>query len=155
MAVRTKGGLSKWVRATLGSRQGDPLSPLMFLALLEKIMEKMECDDVGGIDVQGRRIKDLRFADDIDLLTETEDLQKLTTELYESGKSYGLTINKEKTKVMVMGKDARADIRIAGQNIEVVDQFVYLGSLITRDNNCSLEVKRRICIAAGTCENTA
>jgi hypothetical protein len=47
-------------------------------------MEKMECDDVGGINVQGRRIKDLRFADDIDLLTETkEDLQKLTTKLYE------------------------------------------------------------------------
>ena len=93
MAARTKGGLSKWVRATLGSRQGDPLSPLMFLALLEKIMEKMECDDVGGTDVQGRRIKDLRFADDIDLLIATEeDLQKLTTELYESGKSYGLTI---------------------------------------------------------------
>ena len=111
-------------------------------------MEKMECDDVGGIDVQGRRIKDLRFADDIDLPTDP-DLQKLTTELYESGKSYGLTINKEKTKVMVMGKDARADIRIAGQNIEVVDQFVYLGSLITRDNNCSLEIKRRIGIAAG------
>jgi hypothetical protein len=40
-------------------------------------MKKMECDDVGGISVQGRRIKDLRFADDIDLLTEAEeDLQK-------------------------------------------------------------------------------
>ncbi len=122
----------------------------MFLALLEKIMEKMECNDVRGIDVQGRRIKDLRFADDIDLLTETEeDLQKLATELYESGKSYGLMINKEKTKVMVMGKDTRADIRIAGENIELVDQFVYLGSLITRDNNCSLEISRRIGIASG------
>ena len=59
-------------------------------------MEKIECND-GGIDVQGRSIKDIRFADDISLLTETEeDLQKLTTELYESGKSYGLMINKEK-----------------------------------------------------------
>ena len=49
-------------------------------------MEKIECND-GGIDVQGRNIKDLRFADDISLLTETgEDLQKLTTELYESGR---------------------------------------------------------------------
>ncbi len=65
---------------TIGSRQGDPLSPLMFLALLEKMMEKMECDEVGGIEVQGRTIKDLRFADDIDLLAETEeDLQRLTT----------------------------------------------------------------------------
>jgi hypothetical protein len=113
-------------------------------------MEKMECDDVGGINVQGRRIKDLRFADDIDLLTETEeDLQKLTTKLYENKKSYGIMINKEKTKVMAMGKDARADVTIAGQNIELVDKFIYLGSLITRDNNCSLEIKRRIGIAAG------
>ena len=151
MAVRTKEGLSRWIRATIGSRQGDPLSPLMFLTILEKMMEKMECNDTGGIEIQGRKIKDLRFADDIDLLAENEeDLQKLTTELHESGKSYGLMINKGKTKVMVMGKDTRADIRIDGENIEQVDQFVYLGSLITKDNNCSLEIKRRIGIAAGT-----
>ncbi len=150
MAVRTKGGLSRWVRATIGSRQGDSLSPLMFLVLLEKIMEKIECDEVGGLNVQGRIINDLRFAANTDLPAETEeDLQKLTTELYESGKSYRLMINKEKTKVMVMGKDNKADIRIDAQNIELVDQFVYLGSLITRDNNCTQEIKRRIGIATG------
>ncbi len=45
-------------------------------------MEKIECDEVGGLTVQGRIIKDLRSADDIDLLAETEeDLQKLFTEL--------------------------------------------------------------------------
>jgi hypothetical protein len=43
-----------------------------------------------------------------------------------------------------MRKDAPADATIAGQNIELVNKFIYLGSLITRDNNCSLEVKKEL-----------
>jgi hypothetical protein len=50
---------------------------------------------------------------------------------------------------MAKGKDARADVTIAGQNIELIDKFIYLGSLLTRDNICSLEVTRRVGIAAG------
>jgi hypothetical protein len=49
-----------------------------------------------------------------------------------------------------MGKDALADVTTAGRaNTEMADNCIYQGSLITRDNNCSLEVKRRIGIAAG------
>ena len=58
-------------------------------------------------------------------------------------------INIDKTKVMVMGETAQVDIQIDGQKIECVDQFVYLGSLITKDNDCSKEI-RRIGIAFGS-----
>jgi hypothetical protein len=60
------------VKATIGSRQGDPMSPL-FIAILEKIMERMEMKEHGGVLIQGTCIKDLRFADDIDLLADKED----------------------------------------------------------------------------------
>ena len=148
MTVKTGKGFSEWVKATIGSRQGDQMSPLLFLAILEKIMEKMEIQEEGGVKIQGIIIKDLRFADDVDLLSEREDhLQNQLTEVYRTGEAFGMHINKEKTKVMVMGKTDRACIHIEGENLECVDQFVYLGSLISRDNDCSKEIRRRIGIA--------
>ena len=73
MAVKTKAGLTEWIRTTIGCRQGDPLSPILFLVLLEKIMEKLECKEGLGVMVQGAEIKDLRFADDIDQISEDKD----------------------------------------------------------------------------------
>ena len=49
-----------------------------------------------------------------------------------------------------MGDTTQVDIQIEGHKIECVDQFVYLGSLITKDNDCSKEIKRRIGIATGS-----
>ena len=67
MAIKINGELSQWVHATLGSRQGDPLSPKLFIALLEAVMDKLEQENEGGVIIGKRRIKDLRFADDVDL----------------------------------------------------------------------------------------
>ena len=59
-------------------------------------------------------------------------------------------MNKKKTKVMVMGKEnSDANIQVEGEEIECVNQFIYLGSLISNDNDCSKEIKRRIGIAVG------
>ena len=151
MAVRTKAGLTNWIQTTIGCRQGDPLSPILFLVLLEKIMEKLECKEGLGVMVQGKEIKDLRFADDIDQMSKSKDhLQEQVNELNRSGEEFGLFINIDKTKVMVMGETSQVDIQINGQKIECVDQFVYLGSLITKDNDCSKEVRRRIGVASGS-----
>ena len=150
MAVRTKAGVSEWIQTSIGCRQGDPLSPILFLVLLDKIMEKLECKEGLGVMIQGTEIKDLRFADDIDQISENKDhLQEQVSELNNSGKMFGLFINIEKTKVMVMGETSEVDIQINGQKLECVDQFVYLGSLITKDNDCSKEIRRRIAIATG------
>ena len=149
MAVKIDGVLGEWIKPTVGSRQGDPTSPRLFLAELEQVMEKVECTDVGGINVNGQTVKDLRFADDIDLLAmNEEEMQEEMNELYESSERFGLHINEGKTKAMVIGKNKdKMEIKINGQEIECVDKFVYLGSLITNDNSCSQEVKRRIAIA--------
>ena len=149
MAVRTGQSLGSYIKANIGSRQGDPMSPMLFIAILEKVMERMECADMGGINIQGEVIKDLRFADDIDLLATSEkDLQDQMCMVHEDGESMGLHINIEKTKVLVMGSSTQAHIEISGEMIECVEQFVYLGSLITRNNDCSKEIQRRIGIAS-------
>lgn len=114
-------------------------------------MEKLECKEGLGVMVQGKEIKDLRFADDIDQISENRDhLQEQVKELNKSGQDFGLFINMDKTKVMVMGETSEVDIQINGQKLECVEQFVYLGSLITKDNDCSKEIRRRIGIANGS-----
>ena len=104
------------------------MSPLLFTALLEKVMEKMECEEHGGVKIQGQVIKDLRFSDDIDMLAKSEeDLQSQVTSVHEDSKRYGLQMNKKKTKVMVMGKEnSDANIQVEGEEIECVNQFIYL-----------------------------
>ena len=151
MAVRTRAGLTEWIKTTIGSRQGDPLSPILFIVLLEKVMEKIECKEGVGVTIQGKEIKDLRFADDIDQMADDENhLQEQVNDLDKSGKDFGLYINIDKTKVMVMGETSQVDIKLEEQSLECVDQFVYLGSLLTKDNDCSKEIRRRIGIATGT-----
>lgn len=66
-----------------------------------------------------------------------------------SGKDFGLFINMDKTQVMVMQEITQVAIQINGRKLECVEQFVYLSSLITKDNDCSKEIRRRIGIAAG------
>jgi Reverse transcriptase (RNA-dependent DNA polymerase) len=83
----------------------------------------------------------LRFADDIDLLAEDEDhLQVQLTEVYQTAKDLGLHINRNKTKVIVMGWENSANIYKDGGKLDCVDQFIYLGSLITNNNDSSKEV---------------
>ena len=81
----------------------DPISPLAFITLLERVMEKTESSTQSDIRIHGRIIKDLRFADDVDLISASEDgLQSLVTTLATDSTDYGLQINKKKTKVMVL-----------------------------------------------------
>ena len=102
LAVKINGHLGEWFHPDVGSRQGDPLSPLMFITLLKRVMEPVECGtgDV-GINIHGTLVKDLRFADDVDLLATTDkDLQKLISTQAGSSDCYGLKVNMKKTKVM-------------------------------------------------------
>ena len=86
------------------------------------------------------------FADDIDLLENTRDsLQTIASRLNTVAKAASLKINKEKTKMPVFGaQQISAEVEIDNRRLENVSEFVYLGSLITWDNDCSAEIKRRI-----------
>ena len=90
-------------------------------------------DNGTGISVQGERINNLRFADDIDLLeNDCEKLQRNVNELNTAAQRAGLKINVDKTKTMVFDtKQIEREIKVREEVIENVKVFVYLGSLLT------------------------
>lgn len=129
----------------MGTRQGDPLSPLLFITYLERVMDKVNEID-SGINVSGKLVNNLRFADDIDIIQEDCDMLFDQTErLRIAAAQTGLIMNTGKTKTLVFGdRTIEKQMHIAGDVIENVEQFEYLGSLLTWDNNCTEEIKRRI-----------
>jgi hypothetical protein len=155
-AVRVGGELGDWFKTTVGTRQGDPISPTTFISYLERVMDTVR-DNGTGVSVHGHKINNLKFADDIDLLDEDrDDLQgnlERINEVNEAGEAAGLQINIEKTMTMMFGQeDIEEELKISGRNIENVTEFVYLGSLLTWDNDCSKAIKRRIARATGAME---
>src|SRR6218665_2963696 len=104
-----------------------------------------------GVSVQGECINNLRFADDIDLLEYShEKLQENVCELNIAAQRAGLKINVDKTKEMVFGAETTyMEIKVQDEVVENVKGFVYLGSLLTWNNDCTKEIKRRIAKAKG------
>ncbi|CAF1270699.1 unnamed protein product [Adineta ricciae] len=149
-AVRIGSDIGEWFQTSVGTRQGDPLSPLLFIAYLERIMDKTTSTN-NGANLSGTLVSNLRFADDIDLISENhialqEQIQQLTTTAAEAG----LLVNTRKTKTMVFGgRTIDMEMEIQGTTIENVEEFEYLGSLLTWDNDCSKEIRRRINKAIG------
>jgi hypothetical protein len=107
-AVRVDGELTEWFRVSVGVRQGCGLSPYLFNLILEAMMNIAMGNTDIGVRISGEIFNNLRFADDIDLLAESEDkLQELTNRVHESSKRFGLRINGEKTKTMTVGNKKR------------------------------------------------
>eukprot|EP00794_Sanderia_malayensis_P013668 gene13668-15098_t len=98
----------------------------------------------------GHLIQAIRFADDQAMTANSiKGLQKIMTRLDEVVESYGMRINKTKTKVMKIGKGdhEQVEIKIGNQVLEQVHQFKYLGSLLTEDGRSQQEVRKRIATA--------
>ena len=152
-AVMVNGELSEWFPITVGSRQGDPISPSVFLIFLERIMDAVKMLAEKGIRIHGREVYNLKFADDIDLLDMTFDrLQEQLTKLDAESRRYGMQINTDKTKTLIFRRKTITDaesIKLNGEEIENVDNFVYLGSNITWNNDSTEDIKRRIRLATG------
>ncbi|CAF4106447.1 unnamed protein product, partial [Rotaria magnacalcarata] len=103
------------------------------------------------INIGGIFINNLSFADDIDLIDEeVSSLQRQIELTKRAAEQAGLILNINKTKTMVFGdRSIENSIQVAGEAIDNVEKFEYLGSLLTWDNNCSEEIKRRIGKATG------
>ena len=144
-AVRVAGETGNWFNIGRGTRQGDPISPSLFIAHLERAMDKIKKDE-SGVSIHGIRLNNLRFADDIDIIEEdAEKLENTLQALNEEGKRYGLVVNIEKTKTMVFGDNVMPQqIKVDGIELENVDRFVYLGSTLTYDLDCVKEISIRI-----------
>ena len=117
-AVRINGELTEWFKIKVGVRQGCGMSSDLFNLLLEIVMRlaKQKEKEETGININGRIIDNLRFADDIDLMANThKKLQELTNRVDDSSRRMGLKINIEKTKTMIIGKH-HEDIEVKIEN---------------------------------------
>ena len=102
-----------------------------------------------GIKIAGRNINNLRYADDTTLLAESkEELQSLLMKVKEESEKAGLKLNIQKTKIMASGPITSWQI-----DGETVADFIFLGSRITVDGDCSHEIKRRLLLGSKVMTN--
>ena len=95
-----------------------------------------------GIRITGRNINSLRYADDTTLMAESEELKSLLMKGKQESEKVGLKLNIQKTKVMA--SSPITSWQIDGETVETVADFVFLGSKITADGDCSHEIKRHL-----------
>ena len=96
-----------------------------------------------GIKIAGRNINNLTYADDTTLMAESEEeLKSLLMKVKEERGKLGLKLNFQKTKIMAYGPITSWEID--GETVETVADFIFLGSKITADGDCSHEVKRHL-----------
>ena len=93
-----------------------------------------------GIKIAGRSINNLRYADDTTLMGDSEEeLKSLLMKVKEESEKVGLKLNIQKTKIMASGPIT--SWKIDGETMETVSDFIFLGSKITADGDCSHEIK--------------
>ena len=95
-----------------------------------------------GIKIAGRNINNLRYADDTTLMAENKELKGLLMKVKGKSEKTGLKLNIQKTKIMASG--AITSGKINGETMETVWDFIFGGSKITSDSDCSYEIKRRL-----------
>ena len=151
-AVRIGNDVSDWFRQTVGVRQGCVLSPDLFNLFLEHVLSEALELHQGGALINGRRISNLRFADDIDLMGESvSEAQSILAAVHKSSKRYGLEINQDKTKVMCVSKEPQeVSIKLNDNKLEQVTHFKYLGTEVTDQNRSSFDMRCRTAQALAT-----
>lgn len=99
-----------------------------------------------GINTSGEKMDDLKFADDIDLLEENiQDLQESLDNTVKAATQMDVVVNIAKSKIVAFGRDLKEkNIKLKEIEIENVNKFIFIRSLLTWDNNCSKEIKRRL-----------
>ena len=105
-----------------------------------------------GIEIARRNISKLRYADDTTLMEESnEELKSLLMKVKEESEKVGLKLNIQKTKIMASGPIT--SWQIDGEIVDTVSDFIFLGSKITADGDCSHEIKRRLLLGRKVISN--
>jgi len=142
--VKITGILSEWFSVKKGVRQCCVLSPYLFTILAEMVMRETLDGFQRGQQIGGRVVTNPRYADDIiPLTTSKAELQELVDRLDHVSRKYSLLINVDKTKVMASDGIA-CRILIQNEQLEHVDTFPYLGSMVTEDGECTTEFRTRL-----------
>ena len=133
-----------WFQIRKGVCQGCVLSPCLFNLHAEYIMRKAGLEEAqAGIKTAWRNSNNLRYADDTTLMAESkEELKSLLMKVKEESEKVGLKLNIQKTKIMASGPITSWEID--GETVETESDFIFGGSKITADGDCSHEIKRRL-----------
>ena len=142
--VRIGHGTIDWFQIGKGVHQGCILLPCLFNLYAEYIMRNTGLEEVqAGIKIAIRNINNHRDADDTTLMAEgEEELKSLLMKVKEESEKVGLELNIQKTKIMASGPITSWEID--GETVETVVDFIFGGSKITADGDCSHEIKRRL-----------
>ena len=145
--VRTGLGTTHWFQIGKGICQGCILSPGLFNLYAEYIMRTTGLGEAqAGIKIARRNISNLRYADDTTFMAESEEeLKRLLMKVKEESEKFDLKLNIHKPKIMASGPIS--SWQIYGETVEIVRDFIFLGSKITADGDCSHEIKR--CLLLG------
>ena len=135
-----------WFQIGKGVCQGCILSPCLFNLYAEYIIRNARLEEAqAGIKIAGRNINNLRYADDTTLMAEIAELKSLLMKVKEESEKVGLKLNIQKTKIMASSPNTSWEID--GETVQTVSDFIFLGSKITADGDCSHEIKR--CLLLG------
>ena len=117
---------------------------VFFNLYAEYITQNARLDEAqSGIKIAGRNINNLRYADDTTFMAESEEeLKNLLMKVKEEGEKSGLKLNIQKTKIMASGPIT--SWQTDEETMETVTEFIFLGSKITENGDCSHEIKRRL-----------
>ena len=149
--VRT-GRESDWFQIGKGVCQGCILSPCLFNLYAEYIMRNAGLEEAqAGIKIARRNINNLRYADDTTLMAESKELKSLLMKVKEESEKVGLKLSIQKTKIMASG--LISSWQINGETVETVADFIFWGSRITADGDCSHEIKRCLLLGRKTMTN--
>ena len=142
-----------WFQTGKGVRQDCILSPCLFNLYAEYIIRNAGLEEAqAGIKIAGRNINNLTYADDTTLMAESEEeLKSLLMKVKEESEKVGFKVNIQKTKIMASGPITSLEIdgetvgkHFHGETMETVADFIFLGSKITADGDCSHEIKSRL-----------
>ena len=124
--VRVGAKFSEKFPCSVGVRQGCVLSPSLFNVFLEEIVSTTVEELAGGVCVQGLLVNNLRFADDIALITdESNELKLLTNRLNTESTRFRVENSAEKSKTLAVGKTLRTPVKLSLKELEQVKQFKY------------------------------
>ena len=120
------------------------MSHCLFKLYVEYIIRKTGWDEEqAGVNLVGRNINNFRYAHDTTLMAESrKELKSLLMKVKVESEKVGLKLNIQKTKIMVFGPITSWEID--GETVEIVSDFIFGGSRITADGDCSHEIKRRL-----------
>ena len=142
-----------WFQIEKGVRQVCIVSPCLFNSYADYIMRNTGLEEAqAGIEIAGRNINNLRYADDTTLTAESEaELKSLLMKVKEKSEKIGLKFNFQKTKIMASGPIT--SWQIDRETVKTMIDFILLGSKITTHGDCSHEIQRHLLLGRKLCPN--